>query len=93
MDPTPLVTELENVSFNISIVSLVALVSMSVSYKKFTPLCSKMGPQFLSQCKPLGPKSLFVHHVTLEFRSLSIVSGISPRGLVTHSKTNVLIEP
>lgn len=27
MDPTPLVTELENVSFNISIVSLVALVS------------------------------------------------------------------
>lgn len=26
MDPTPLVTELENVSFNISIVSLVALV-------------------------------------------------------------------
>lgn len=28
MDPTPLVTELENVSFNISIVSLVALVSM-----------------------------------------------------------------
>ena len=26
MDPTPLVTELENVSFNISIVSLIALV-------------------------------------------------------------------
>lgn len=32
MDPTPLVTELENVSFNISIVSLVALVSMLVSH-------------------------------------------------------------
>lgn len=30
MDPTPLVTELENVSFNISIVSLVALVRMFV---------------------------------------------------------------
>lgn len=27
MDPTPLVAELENVSFNISIVSLIALVS------------------------------------------------------------------
>lgn len=31
MDPTPLVAELENVSFNISIVSLVALVNMLVS--------------------------------------------------------------
>lgn len=30
MDPTPLVIELENVSFNISIVSLVALVRMFV---------------------------------------------------------------
>lgn len=31
MDPTPLVTELENVSFNISIVSLLALVGGSES--------------------------------------------------------------
>lgn len=34
MDPTPLVTELENVSFNISIVSLIALVSAF----EFTPV-------------------------------------------------------
>lgn len=36
MDPTPLVTELENVSFNISIVSLLALVRMVVSWMYFS---------------------------------------------------------
>lgn len=36
MDPTPLVTELENVSFNISIVSLLALVCMLVSWMNFS---------------------------------------------------------
>ncbi len=44
MDPTPLVTELENVSFNISIVSLVALVSLFADDPVFfevTQMCLK----------------------------------------------------
>lgn len=44
MDPTPLVAELENVSFNISIVSLIALVN------RFLNGC--LDSQSISVCHP-----------------------------------------